>query len=305
MDMNIILNQIAQLFLVMGLGYGLYKLGQVDDIFYVRLNKFVLNVTMPSMILGSVLTKGQTVEIYIPSMIASCLILVAVLPALAWTVVKLLPLKQQEQGLYAFMIMYPNVGFMGFPLMRSIFGADSVLATAIINMCFNVSLFTVGRMTISGKGNGSFNPKTLLSPGIAASLCAIVCYSFRIPCPSAAGDALNLVGSMTTPLAMMLIGVILAKIPLKEVWKDKRVYLFSLLIQLIIPAGAWPILRFLITDPLIRGITLIILAMPVANSAVIFAGEYRKDEIFAAKTVFMSTFISIATIPLLVLWFLV
>lgn len=47
------------------------------------------------------------------------------------------------------------------------------------------------------------------------------------------------------------------------------------------------------------------MAMPVANSAVIFAGEYGKDEIFTAKTVFMSTFISIATIPLLVLWFLI
>ncbi len=304
MNMNVILNQMGQLFLIIGLGYGLNKLGQIDDAFYSRLNKFVLNVTMPAMILGSVLSKTQTVKIHPPSMAVSCLVLVAVLPAIGWALAKLLPIQKKDQGLYAFMIMYPNVGFMGFPLMRSVFGPDSILATAIISLCFNISLFTAGPMAMGGKEKGSFSLKAFLSPGIISSLCAAACYAFHIPCPQAAGDALNLVGSMTTPLAMMLIGVILAKIPFKEVWKDRQALVLSLIIQLGIPAAAWPALKLFIPDPLIRGITLIILAMPAANSAVIFAGEYGKDEIFAAKVVFMSTFISIATIPLLVMWFL-
>lgn len=307
MDVTVILNQMVQLFLVMAAGYGLYKQGQIDDVFYSRLNKFVLNVTMPAMILGSVLTQSRSVQIHIPSMAASCLLLTAVLPVLSFLTAKLLPAAKEDKGLYAFMMMYPNVGFMGFPVMKSIFGNNSVLATSVINLCFNISLFTIGPAAMGKQSSekNAFSLKTFLSPGIIASVCAVIFYGFSIPCPSAAGNALNLIGSMTTPLAMMLIGVILAKIPFEEVWKDARVYLFSLLIQLVIPAAAWPLLKHLIPDQLIRGITLIILAMPVANSAVIFAGEYGKDEILAAKMVFMSTLISIVTIPLVAVWFLI
>ncbi len=313
MDVSVIFSQMAQLFLVMATGYGLYKWGQIDDGFYSRLNRFVLNVTMPAMILGSVLTGSRTVSIHGPSMAAACLILTVLLPVLSCLTAGFLPVKQEDRGLYAFMMMYPNVGFMGFPVMKFIFGNDSVLATSVINLCFNVSLFTLGPVAMGmnggGRGTGkqpnSFSLKIFLSPGIIASVCAVIFYGFHIPCPSAAGNALNLIGSMTTPLAMMLIGVILAKIPFGEVWRDWRLYLFSLLIQLILPAAAWPVLTFLIPDTLIRGITLIILAMPVANSAVIFAGEYGKDEILAAKTVFLSTFMSMVTIPLIAVWFLV
>ncbi|MCI9046277.1 MAG: AEC family transporter [Hungatella sp.] len=307
MDVTVILNQMAQLVLVMAAGYGLYKQGQIDDVFYSRLNKFVLHVTMPAMILGSVLTQSRSVQIHMPSMAASCLILTAVLPVLSFLTAKLLPVAKEDKGLYAFMMMYPNVGFMGFPIMKSIFGNDSVLATSVINLCFNISLFTIGPAAM-GKQNSEknvFSLKTFLSPGIIASVCAVIFYGFSIPCPFAAGNALNLIGSMTTPLAMMLIGVILAKIPFMEVWKDARTYWFSLLIQLVIPTAAWPLLKQLIADPLIRGITLIILAMPVANSAVIFSQEYEKDEMLAAKMVFMSTLISIVTIPLVAVWFLI
>lgn len=274
MDVSVILSQMAQLFLVMAAGYGLYKCGQIDDRFYSRLNRFVLNVTMPAMILGSVLTGSRTVSIHGPSMAATCLILTVLLPVLFCFTAGFLPVKQEDRGLYAFMMMYPNVGFMGFPVMKSIFGNNSILATSVINLCFNVSLFTLGpvAMGINGGRNGTGKQK-------------VIFYVFHIPCPSAAGNALNLIGSMTTPLAMMLIGVILARIPLGEVWRDRHVYLFSLLIQLIIPVSTWPVLKFFIPDTLIRGITLIILAMPVANSAVIFAGEYGKDEILAAKMV--------------------
>ena len=170
MDVTVILNQMAQLVLVMAAGYGLYKQGQIDDVFYSRLNKFVLHVTMPAMILGSVLTQSRSVQIHMPSMAASCLILTAVLPVLSFLTAKLLPVAKEDKGLYAFMMMYPNVGFMGFPIMKSIFGNDSVLATSVINLCFNISLFTIGPAAM-GKQNSEknvFSLKTFLSPGIIA-----------------------------------------------------------------------------------------------------------------------------------------
>lgn len=306
MDIMVIVNQMIQLFLVIGLGFWLRRRGAIDDVFYDRLSGFVLNVTMPLMIVGSVLKSGAGISLDAGSVAASCLILIVLLPALSWAVTMVLPVKRENRGLYLFMMMYPNVGFMGFPLMKSIFGDSSVLGTAVINMCFNVSLFTAGRAVMSGErmAGGGFRPASLLSPGILASLLAVFCYLVKLPCPAVVSDSINLVGSMTTPLAMVLIGAVLAKLPVRDIFNDVRVWLFAVLIQLILPAALYPVIRLTVADELLRGITLIIAAMPVANSAVLFASEYKKDEVFAAKAIFVSTVISIVTIPLLVTWFL-
>jgi len=306
MDITIVLNQMIQLFLIISLGYLLRKINCIDDLFNEKLSKLVLDVTMPAMIVASVLKTNGTVPLHLPSIIASCIILIIILPLLSYFIVVLLHISREQMGLYLFMMMYPNVGFMGFTVMNSIFGPDAILSTAIINICFNVSLFTVGKsmMSLDSWKQQKFSARNIISPGMVASLGAIVLYGFQIRFPEILTDTLEIVGSMTTPLAMLLIGVTLAKLPAREIWGDYKVYLFSGLIQIILPVGSYPILKFFIPNELIRGITFIILAMPVANSAVLFANEFHKDTSFAAKTIFMSTLMSVVTIPFLVYCFL-
>ena len=91
----------------------------------------------------------------------------------------------------------------------------------------------------------------------------------------------------------------------KEVFNEIRVYPFTILKQIIIPIIAYPVLSFFIQDPLILGVSLIMIAMPVGNIAVLFATEYQKDVALAAKTVFMTTLLSIITIPVIVALFLI
>ena len=114
-----------------------------------------------------------------------------------------------------------------------------------------------------------------------------------------------MVGDITTPMAMLLIGSTLANIPLKEVFSELRIYPYTIIKQVIVPIIAYPILNMFISDSLILGITLIMISMPVANSAVLFATEYDGDISLAAKTVFMTTLLSVVTIPLIVALFLV
>lgn len=305
MEMLVVINQILKLFMMIGLGYLLRRRGWIDEVFGENLNRFVLNVTMPAMILASVF-KQQSTAVHLPSVVAACIILIAGLWGVAALITAILPVKKENKGLYQFMIMYPNVGFMGFPLMESIFGAKAILSTAIINMCFNMSLFTVGRRVMNCMAGRRQKPelRQLLSPGVIASLVAVVCYLLKLRVPQVIADTCEMTGSMTTPLAMILIGMTLAKLPFREVWNDYRVYLFALLIQLVIPVMLVPVLRMCIADELVRGITLIIIAMPVANSAVLFACEFHQDAAFAAKIIFISTLMSIISIPLLVYCFL-
>lgn len=114
-----------------------------------------------------------------------------------------------------------------------------------------------------------------------------------------------MVGDMTTPLAMIIIGVTLGAMNIKEVFDELRVYIYTLVKQLILPVIAYPVIAFLIKDNYLRGLTLVMLSMPVGSSAVLFTNKYGGDSELAAKTIFMTTLISVFTIPLIVYMFLI
>lgn len=305
MDIMVVVNQMIQLFIMIGVGFFMGKTSMFAGDFNQKLTKLVLNLTMPCMIVGSVMASSHA-TLALQDIMISTILLVLVLPVFAYLCIRFLPIKK-HQGLYMFMIMFPNVGFMGFPLMQSIFGTESILSTAIINMGFNLSLFTLGIVVMS-YGNSErpdLKLKNMFSPGVISSLLAILIYVFKINVPSVIANPVALIGNMTTPLAMMIIGATLAVYQLKDIFSDMKVYLFTLFIDVVVPMIFYPLISFFIKDVMIQGITLIILAMPVANGAVLFAKTYGQDEFLAAKTVFISTMMAILTIPLLVYLFLI
>ncbi len=319
MDIQVILMQMVQLFLVIGLGYFLFKVKILDVELNKRLTTLLLAVTTPALIISSVLSTTE----YLPFTDILFVFLVGilvyiVLPILGWILVKIMRIPLPQQGLYIFMTVFSNIGFMGFPVMKAIFGNDAVIEkfdkdvfdavfyTALFNMLFNLLVFSVGT-GIMGYGTGrkmNFNPKDLLSPGVIASLVALVIYMAKIQFPNVISSTITMIGDITTPIAMLIIGSTLANIPLKEVFSELRIYPYTFIKQVIIPALAYPVLRLFIQDPLILGVTLIMISMPVANSAVLFATEYDGDVSLAAKAVFMTTLLSIVTIPLIVSLFL-
>ena len=145
-----------------------------------------------------------------------------------------------------------------------------------------------------------FKIRDLFSPGVIASLVALLIYAMNVSFPQVVSNPISLIGDMTTPLAMLIIGATLSQYKMKDVFLDFKVYLFVLIIDLVIPILFYPLIQIFINDAMIQGISLIILAMPVANGAVLFAKNYNQDEFLAAKTVFISTLMSIITIPILV-----
>lgn len=307
MDIQVIILQMIQLFLVITLGYILLKIKILDTDFNKRLTTLLLSVTTPALIVSSVLS--STVEKDISQIIFVFivgLVIFIILPILGFLIVKIIKVPIHQQGLYIFMTMFSNIGFMGFPVMKSIFGNQAVFLTAIFNMIFNLLVFTFGivLMNYHSPQKIKMNAKQLLSPGVIASLIALIIYLTDLRVPDVVASTITMVGDITTPIAMMLIGSTLATTPLKEVFNEIRIYPFTILKQIIIPIIAYPVLSFFIQDSLILGVSLIMIAMPVANTAVLFATEYQKDVALAAKSVFMTTLLSIITIPLIVALFL-
>lgn len=307
MDITVILNQMIQLFLIIGLGYILNKLKILNDIANKNINTLILKVTMPAMIISSVATQNNADSNILVQVFIISLIVYAILPVIGFIITKILNINNKQRGLYIFMTIFSNIGFMGFPVMKSIFGQESIFYTAIFNMMFNVLVYTLGILLLNSdkEEKVKINLKDLLSPGIISCLIAIFIFLLNIKIPVLIGNTCSMIGDMTTPLAMLMIGSTLANIKISEIFNDIKIYIYTIIKQVIVPMISFPILNTCIDNPLVLGITLIILSMPVGNSAVIFSYEYDGDVELAVKGVFITTALSVVTIPLIVSLYLV
>lgn len=304
-DISVLFNQLIKLFIVMCIGYTAYKLHYFDDRTNKQLNKFIVNITLPLTIISSVLEMtnrpaGSTIGfVFLISVL-----LYAALPIVSIFIVKIMRFPKSEQGLYMFMLIFSNVGFMGFPILQTVFGENGSTAVfygAILNIIFNLSAFTYG-IIIIGYGStleASISLKSLLTPGISCSILSIIIYALDIHFPDPIEGSIEMMGSLTSPMAMLLIGSTLASMPLKEIFDDRRVYVFTFVKLIITPLILYPFLKHFIKDELIFGVILIEILMPVANTSLIFATEYDLDTKLSSKTIFITTALSLITIPLM------
>ncbi|WP_294581919.1 AEC family transporter [uncultured Thomasclavelia sp.] len=302
MDVMVVINQMLQLFIIIGLGYFMQKKKILNDEINSKLNYIVISITTPAMIFSSVCTTtidDKNMVIY--TLIVATAVYIA-LPIISFLLVKIMRIPMRQKGLYMFMTIFSNIGFMGFPIMKALFGNDAVFYTALFNILFNLEVFTLGVILINYGNNVrmKLDPKNLLSPGVVSSIIAVFIYFLEIPIPGVLANCFEMVGDMTTPLAMMIIGATLANIELKSLFTELRLYYFTVVKQVILPIVVFPIIAFFIRDPLIQGITLVNIAMPVGNSAVLFAKQYGGDVELAAKSIFITTLVSVFTIPLVI-----
>lgn len=308
MDIKVVIGQMIVLFALMGLGFLLYRVNILDLNTNSKLTSLVLSVTTPCMVLNSVLcTKKYSDPQTIFTILGIAVITYIVTPFIGILINKLLRAPTNQTGLYVFMTVFSNIGFIGYPIMKAIFGNDSVFHTSLFGMVFNIMLFTLGvyLIGIGQQGNNKLNLKNLITPGVICSFLALILYLLHLRAPQIVTDFTSMIGDMTTPLAMIIIGVTLGAMNIREVFNELRVYIYTIIKQLILPVITYPIIVFLIKDNYLRGLTLVMLSMPVGSSAVLFTNKYGGDSELAAKTIFMTTLISVFTIPLIVYMFLI
>ena len=137
------------------------------------------------------------------------------------------------------MTIFSNIGFMGYPVIQSIFGDEALFFASICNLVFNLVCYSYGVYLISGSGKLSFDFKQLINPGIIFSIIAVIIYLTKYQMPQIIGETSDLIGSITTPLAMMIIGSSLAEIPIKEVLNDIRIYPYTIIKQILMPILFW------------------------------------------------------------------
>jgi len=212
---------------------------------------------------------------------------------------RLVPSTSEEKGVFQFMLVFPNTMFMGIPVALAVLGPSSLFYVILFNVPFYFLVFTLGVWLLARGRPEKIDLSVLLSPGLIAAIVGLVLFLVHYTIPAPVEYGLDLVGSATTPLAMLVVGAMLATLPLARLAGDWRVYLVTALRLLVFPVAAFLVLSPFIADRLLLGVAVLLIAMPVAANSVLLSEEYKVDATLASQGVFISTVLCLATIPLL------
>ena len=301
MDFLHIVTQMLMIFGIVLVGLASAKrnlwAGELDR----KLSVFILNVSMPALILASVM--GKDLEFEASEVLTLSLVAVVnyvILIGMACLIPKIWHVNLSRQGLARFMLAFGNVSFIGYPVCDAVFGPKAVFCASVLNIPFNLLIFTIGVSFINGgKARSAFSPKLVFSPCVVASLIAVVIALMGISVPAPVGQWFHLLGDLTTPCALLIIGSSLSHIPVRDMLGNRFAYAISLLRLIVLPLVVGVVLRLMGVDRFVANVAVVLSAMPIATNGIMMCLQYGQDERVMTQGLFLSTLFSVVTIPLI------
>ena len=297
----ILFQQMIVLFIFMGIGFYCGKKGYIGDSSAKTLSFIVVNIANPAMILNAGLSDEATIQgKELAFMFLLAIGVFAFLILLGYIIPVILRVPAEDVGPYKVMIIFNNIGFMGFPILQAAYGPQSLLYASLFLFPFNILIYTYGIACMRKKSEKkeSFDLSKAVNVGTIACAVSLIIYIFGIPVPDFLKTTAKSLSGLTGPLSMMVIGQSMIHMKAKEMFGDIRLFIFSLIKLVAIPIVGIFILKLFITDELILNVCYIMLATPVASMAAMLAQQYDGDYKLASKGVALTTILSVITIPL-------
>lgn len=300
MSAGVVATQMAIIFFFMMTGYVLTKKGKFSEETCSDMSFLMVNICTPAMILYGVLSDQSVTPEHLATMGIVTVVVYALLVVVGIAVGPLLRARRQDYVDYRLMTVFGNVGFIGYPVILAVVGPKGMPYAVIYNLGFNLVFYTYGVLIMGaeGKEKQRVEWKKLINPGTVCGVLSIVILLVKPSVPTPVMNCLNYLGSMVTFMTVAIIGHSLAHIPLRNVFRDLRVYLFVLLRFVVLPVVLGAILKRLVSDGLMVYVTALLMAMPVGSLPMMLAKERGRDAELLTKGVVVSTMLSVVTIVL-------
>ena len=300
MDFTGLCQKMVILFFCMAAGFVAAKAKVMDVQSNKKLSSLVVNVSNPMQILASALT-GEHVLSNRQTLGLTGIILAiyASLIVLSFAVPKLLRVPKEQKGVYRFMFIFANTGFLGYPIVESLLGYQATFYVTLYVLFFQILCWSYGVSLIRGEPRFHFHWRVLRQPCVVAALAAFAVYLSGWQPPVLLHRAVKYVGDITSPVVMLIVGCSLAQMRPGQIFGNWRVYALSFLKMAAVPLLAFVILRQVLSSEFVLCVLTVLLCMPIATNTTILSYQYGADETVASSGVFVSTLLSLLTIPLL------
>ena len=284
------------MFLLVAIGFFIRKKGIVNTEGRMNMINLCLYITLPFNVLHSFLRKWDW------NLFIACgvIILLSVgFNAISVFFSAVLYKKQEEnrQKSLKYGTIISNSGFLGNPMVEGIYGSEGLLYAALFMLPVRIVMWTIG-IAVFLKGRKEKLWKNVLThPCIVAIYAGVIIMVCGIQFPTFVEKTIVGISGCNTPLSMMLVGMMLAEVKPKGLI-DKTMVFYAAIRLLVIPAVVFAITAFLPLDGMLRGITVIMAGMPAPITTALLSAKYGGDEKYATGMVFLSTILSLITLPL-------
>ena len=296
----LLLQQMLVLFIYMMLGFFLARKGVLDERAGKTFSWMVVNVANPALIILPTINKETTLS---PEQIWEALKLAVIMYVALIVIAKVITMfmrTSMEKNLYQMMMIFNNIAFMGFPIVAAAYGPDALLYSALFTLPFCMLIYTYGivLITANGEKQEKLKLRSIFNIGVIAVIFALAMLFIKPDMPEFVITATKGVSNLTGPLSMMVIGISLAGMKLKDVFCDKTLWLFSFVKLLVIPIIGTLIVIQLLDKDMLCHVCIVMLGTPVASMVVMLAQTYDADSELMSRGVALTTILSVITIPM-------
>ena len=295
------LNMQLSLFAIMLLGFFCRRKGMIDTKTRGMLSDLLINIILPCNIVMSF-----DIEVTDKLLQSAGMVFLAYMgvQTFTWLLshVAYRNVSEDKQMVLRHGTITSNAGFLGNPIAQGVFGSEGLLYASIAMIPVRIFLWSAGLSLYTKTDSKSVIKNLLTHPCVVAVFVGFGIMFAPFELPNFLTRTLNSVGGCTTAVSMMVIGAILADIDLGHIeWGLLGYYSFLRLIA--IPAVVLVGMRLLGLDPLVTGVCTLLSGMPAASLTAVLAAKYGQNYSFASQVVFISTLLSMVTIPLMTLLF--
>lgn len=290
--------QVATLFLMIGVGFVLGKMGKLTEKGRGQMSYLLLYIVCPCVMVDSFLVEA-TPTLVREVVMGGLFILGLYVIGLGLSLLFFRRQPSDAQACLRFGVIFGNNGFMGLPLVESVLGSGALIYGALSVGALNLANWTIGVLLMGGKRAFSIR-QAVLNPGVVGLVASFAVFLTGLRFPAPVASAISFLGDLNTPLAMVVIGAQLADADLLAVFRQPHLYLASALRLLVIPLIAVLLLLLLPLHLSADSFCAMVLlsAVPTAGATSLFAQRFGRDTAPAVQLITLSTLLSIVTLPL-------
>lgn len=309
MSIVVVLQQMVIIFILIGIGMILFRRGLLTEEGSKQISGLIINVTNPALLICSALDDGPKASLReLGIALAAYAAVFAILIVIGYLLPRLLRVPKDLHYAYQMLSIFGNVGFIGIPLASAVLGSESLIFVSIFNLLFNLLIYTLGisllqraargqNGKISENGFTSGRLQKLVNAGTVSAAVTIIFYLGNFHVPVIISSALSYTGRATTLLSMLVLGVSVAQIAPKEIFSNPKLYVFTLLRQILVPIGCILLMRGLIDNKLILNTMLLMVAVPAANMPLMLAKQMDMETESISQGIILTTVLSLVTVP--------
>lgn len=211
-------------------------------------------------------------------------------------------MEKDKQSVLKYGTLISNAGFAGLPLMEKAFGSLGLFYGSIYIIPIRIFMWTAGMSLFMENGKKAIVKSVLLNPGILAVFLGLGRMFWGIPLPGIVDSSIKAMGNCTTFLSMLIVGSILADVPMRGIW-DRKAFEYTAVRLILIPGLILLALKLIHFDSVATAAAVTLSGMPAGTTTSLLAEKYGADHILASKCVFVSTVLSVIIVPLFSIFF--